>query len=106
MDINDVIIAPIISERSMKHATFHKFTFRVTRKANKRLIKKAIEDKFKVNILHLSTSIVKGKKIRAGSKRIEVEKSPWKKAIVTLPEKQKIALFDVGGGSTDSAGSL
>lgn len=99
MDINDVIIAPIISEKSMKDVKLHKFTFRVASKAHKGLIKKAIEDKFKVNVLQVSTNIVKGKKVRAGTKRIEIEKSPWKKAVVTLPEKQKIALFDVGGKS-------
>ena|SRR3990172_9555304 len=99
MDINDVIVAPIISEKSMKDATLHKFTFRVAIKANKRLIKRAIEDKFKVDVLQVLTNIVKGKKARAGLRRIEIKKSSWKKAVVTLPEKQKIALFDVGGKS-------
>ncbi|EKD64527.1 MAG: hypothetical protein ACD_50C00352G0007 [uncultured bacterium] len=99
MDINDVIIAPIISEKSMKDVSLHKFTFKVAGKANKRFIKKAIQDKFNVDVLDISTNIVKGKKMRVGLRRTEVEKSPWKKAIVTLPQEQKIALFDVGGKS-------
>ena len=97
MDVNDVIIAPIISEKSMRDASNGKFTFRVARQADKKMIKKAIEDKFKVNVLQTSTSIVKGKKSKSGTRRIEVLKSPWKKAIATLEKGQKIALFDVGG---------
>ncbi len=99
MDINDVIIAPIISEKSMEGASKGKFTFRVASKAHKGLIKKAIEDKFKVNVLKISTSIVKGKTSRSGTKRIEVVRSPWKKAVATLKTGQKISLFDVGGKS-------
>jgi large subunit ribosomal protein L23 len=100
MDINDVIIRPIISERSMEGVSKGKFTFRVASKAHKGRIKKAIEDKFKVSVLQISTSIVKGRKVRAGPRRIEIAQSPWKKAVVTLKDGQKIALFDVGGGST------
>jgi large subunit ribosomal protein L23 len=102
MDTNDVIIAPLISEKSMKYATLGKFTFHVASKADKPMIKKAIEDKFKVNVIQISTSIVKGKTSRSGTKRIEVLKIPWKKAVATLKTGQKIALFDVGGGSTSS----
>lgn len=97
MDINNVIIASIISEKSMEGASKGKFTFRVAVGANKRMIKKAVEDKFKVNVLRISTSINKGKKVRAGVRRIEIAQSPWKKAVVALKEGQKIVLFDVGG---------
>lgn len=103
MDVNDVIIRPIISEKSMQHANLGKFTFRVAKGAHKGAIKKAIEEKFKVNVVRISTNIVKGKKSRAGKRRIEILKSPWKKAVVTLQKGQKIALFDVGGGSTSSS---
>lgn len=98
MDINDVILAPIISEKSMKDVKVNKFTFRVAGKSDKTLIKRAVEEKFKVDVLHISTSIVKGKKARAGLRRIEIEKSPWKKAVVTLPDGQKIGLFEAGEG--------
>jgi len=96
MDANNVIIKPIVSEKSMKNASDGKFTFHVAIKADKRMIRKAIEDKFKVNVVQISTSIVKGKKVRAGTRRIEVAKTPWKKAVVTLTKGQKIGLFDVG----------
>lgn len=99
MDANDVIVRPIISEKSMQHAVSGKFTFHVAKGANKGAIKKTVEDKFKVNVMRISTNIVKGKKTRGGKRRIEILKSPWKKAMVTLKVGQKIALFDVGGKS-------
>ena len=99
----DVIIAPLISEKSMNDAGFGKFTFKVSKKADKKQIKKEIEDKFKVDVLSVATSIVKGKKRRFGAKRTEVTLSSWKKAIVKLKAGQKIAVFDAGGGTTQKA---
>lgn len=99
MDVNDIIIRAVISEKSMQHANSGKFTFHVAKGAHKGMIKKAIEEKFKVNVVGISTIIVKGKKSRAGTRRIEILKSPWKKAMVTLKTGQKIAIFDVSGKS-------
>jgi large subunit ribosomal protein L23 len=99
MNVNDVIIRAIISEKSMQHANSGKFTFHVAKGAHKGIIKKTIEDKFKVNVVGISTNIVKGKKTRSGTRRIEILKSAWKKAVVKLKTGQKIALFDVGGKS-------
>ena len=93
----DLILGPIISEKSMKDAGANKFTFRVNLHSDKNKIRKAIEDKFKVNVLKVSTIIVKGGKKRQGTRRIEVSKRPWKKAIVKVKDGQKIDLFDVGG---------
>ena len=98
----DVIIAPLISEKSMNDAGFGKFTFKVSKKADKKQIKKEVEDKFKVDVLSIATSIVKGKKRRFGVKRTEVALSSWKKAIVKLKAGQKIGVFDTAGaGATD-----
>jgi len=97
MDTQDIILAPIISEKSMKDAGSNKFTFKVAIQSNKKMIKKAIEDKFKVNILDIKTAIVKGKKIRAGKKRTEISQSPWKKAVAKVATGQKISIFDTGG---------
>lgn len=95
--MEDVIIAPIITEKSMRDAAFGKFTFKVVKAANKNAIKSAIENKFKVNVLQTHVIVVKGKRKRTGIRRIEVTINPWKKAIVQLAKDQKIALFDVGG---------
>ncbi|OGH13671.1 MAG: 50S ribosomal protein L23 [Candidatus Levybacteria bacterium RIFCSPLOWO2_02_FULL_37_10] len=91
----DVIISPLISEKSMNDVNLGKFTFKVFKKADKNQIKKEVENKFKVNVLSIATATVKGKKRRVGAKRTEVALSSWKKAIVKLKTGQKIDLFDV-----------
>lgn len=97
MNTQDIILGPIITEKSMKDVKSNKFTFRVSMRSNKKTIKIAIEDKFKVDVLDIKTMIVKGKKTRAGKRRIEILKSPWKKAIAEVASGQKIPLFDIGG---------
>lgn len=97
MNIGDVIIAPIITEKSMKDASQGRFTFKVAIQANKPFIKQAIEQKFKVKVLKTFVSLVKGKTGRKGIRREEFVKTAWKKATVQLAKDQKIALFDVGG---------
>jgi large subunit ribosomal protein L23 len=97
MNIRDVIIAPIITEKSMKDASNSKFTFKVAMEADKPFIKQAIENKFKVNVKALYVSIVKGRTDRKGVKRQEFVKTSWKKATAKLAKDQKIGLFDVGG---------
>ena len=101
MDIRDVIIAPVITEKSMQDAALGKFTFKVATGANKPFIKEAIEKKFKVKVLKTFVSIVKGRTDRRGIRREEFVKSAWKKATVKLPKDQKIALFDVAGQTSE-----
>lgn len=98
MNTRDVIIAPVITEKSMQDAGLGKFTFKVALQADKPLIKSAIEERFKVKVLQTFVSIVKGRTDRRGIRREEFVKSAWKKATVRLPKDQKIALFDTGGG--------
>jgi large subunit ribosomal protein L23 len=96
MNIRDVIIAPVITEKSMKNASSGRYTFKVAMQTNKNLIKQAIENKFKVKVVKIMVSIVKGKTDRRGAKREEFVKTSWKKATVKLAKDQKIGLFDVG----------
>jgi large subunit ribosomal protein L23 len=97
MNARDVIIAPVITEKSMKDANLGRYTFKVLLSANKPLIKQVVQEKFKVKVLKIMVSIVKGKTDRRGVKREEFVKSSWKKATVQLAKDQKIGLFDVGG---------
>lgn len=101
MNIRDVIIAPVITEKSMQDAGLGKFTFKVEVGANKPLIKQAIEEKFKVKVLQTFVSIVKGRTDKKGVRRQEFVKSAWKKATVRLAKDQKIALFDTGGQTSN-----
>lgn len=96
MDALKVLIGPIITEKSMNEASKGRYTFKVFNNANKNDIKRAVEDKFKVNVLKTTTILVKGRKSRRGTRRIEVLNTAFKKAIVTLKAGQKIALFDTG----------
>lgn len=92
----NIILSPLISEKSMSDVAKNRYTFKVGIKANKYAIKKAIEDKFKVNITNISTITTKGRSVRGGARRTEILKQPFKKAIVTLKVGQKISLFEQG----------
>ncbi len=91
-----VIISPLISEKSMNDASKGRYSFRVVKNATKLDIKRAIEEKFKVNVVKLSTVTVKGRTSRTGAKRIERLQGSFKKAVATLKKDQKISLFDTG----------
>lgn len=94
--MKNVIIKPLISEKSMNHVKKGKFTFMVDKTAGKEEIKKTIEDKFKVKVVSISTNITKGKKKRFGARRLETDMPSFKKAVVALEAGQKIDLFDIG----------
>jgi len=91
-----VLISPVISEKSMNEVARDRFTFRVDSNANKIAVKKEIEKRFDVNVLNISTVIIKGRKVRVGTRRSEKTLSPFKKAIVTLKKGQKIPMFETG----------
>lgn len=91
-DFRDIIIKPVVTEKSMDLLADNKYTFIVDRKANKTEIKNAIEGIFKVKVDKVATMIVKGKTKRMG--RFEGKTPNRKKAIVTLKPGHKIRLFD------------
>lgn len=91
-DFRDIIIKPIVTEKSMDLLADNKYTFIVDRKANKTEIKNAIEGIFKVKVDKVTTMVVKGKVKRVG--RFEGKTPNRKKAIVTLKPGHKIRLFE------------
>ena len=78
----DIIIAPVITEKSNDGMQEGKYTFEVSKKATKVDIANAVEKLFEVKVLKVSTITVKGKTKRVG--RYEGKTSDWKKAIVTI----------------------
>ena len=89
----NVIIAPIITEKSMAGIADKKYTFKVAKNANKELIAEAVENLFKVNVDKVNTVNVRGQERRMG--RYSGYTSSWKKAIVTLKADSKpIEFFD------------
>ena len=83
----DIIIRPIITEESMKGTADRKYTFQVTKDANKIEIAKAVEELFGVEVCKVNTISVRGKFRRQG--RVGGFTASSKKAIVTLTEKSK-----------------
>jgi len=89
----DIIIKPVITEKSMEGVAEKKYVFKVATDANKIMIKKAVEELFKVEVKSVNTVSMKSKKVRRG--RTVGSTSAWKKAIVTLTENSKtIEFFD------------
>ena len=91
-DYRDIIIRPVITEKSMDLLADNKYTFIVDRRANKTEIKNAIENIFDVRVEKVNTMNYKGKPKRIG--RFEGRTPRRKKAIVTLKPGQKIRLFE------------
>ncbi|MGI6737337.1 MAG: 50S ribosomal protein L23 [Anaerovoracaceae bacterium] len=90
----DVILEPVISERSMADAQDKKYTFRVATDANKTEIKNAVEEIFEVEVKKVNVMNVKGKYKRMG--RTAGYTAAGKKAIVTLKDSSKEIEFFQG----------
>lgn len=88
----DVIIKPVISERSMDDAQNRRYTFKVAVGANKTEVKQALEEIFEIEIDRVNIMNVRGKKKRQG--RNVGMTSASRKAIVTLkPNSKEIEFF-------------
>jgi large subunit ribosomal protein L23 len=84
----DVILSPVITEKSTRLSEANQVVFKVTRDATKPQIKKAVETLFKVKVKAVNTIKTKGKVKAWRGKRYE--KSDVKKAVVTLAEGHQI----------------
>lgn len=93
MTAQDIIIAPLITEKSMSGIADKKYTFKVAKNANKYQIADAVEELFKVKVEKVNTMNVRGQARRMG--RYEGTTPSWKKAVVTLKKDSKsIEFFD------------
>jgi len=89
----DIIIKPIITEKSMDGLQAGKYTFKVAKDANKIEIADAVQKLFNVEVAKVCTVNCKGRTKRVG--RFVGKTSDWKKAIITLTEDSKtIEFFD------------
>ncbi len=91
MEPSQVIIRPIISEKSSVLAEAGKYTFRVHDRAHKTQIRQAIEQLFEVKVLKVRTCSVKSKPKRRGQTAGRTR--AWKKAIVQVREGDVIPIF-------------
>lgn len=89
---HEVLIKPIVTERSTGLMEQNKYTFKVDKNANKIEIKHAVETIFKVNVVEVTTMNVAGKLKRQG--RTAGLTPAWKKAIVTIKAGQRLPIFE------------
>jgi large subunit ribosomal protein L23 len=97
MDASQVIIRPVVSEKSFVQAEIGKYTFRVHDDAHKTQIRQAIEELFEVKVRDVRTVSVKSKPKRRGISRGRTR--TWKKAIVQLQPGDTIPIFQGLEGS-------
>ncbi|MDR3271506.1 MAG: 50S ribosomal protein L23 [Peptococcaceae bacterium] len=90
-DARDVLLRPVVSEKSVGLMEENKYTFWVAPEANKIEVKYAVEKMFKVKVVEVRTMNVKGKMKRVG--RYTGKTSDRKKAIVTLKSGDRIEGF-------------
>ena len=96
---HEIILRPIISEKSMDESGRGKYTFAVHDDANKIQIKAAVEELFakeNVTVVAVNVLTTKRKEKRRGTRRGRITgwTTPWRKAIVTLAPGQKIEFFE------------
>ena len=97
MDARDIIIAPLITEKTMTATTVSQYTFEVHPRATKTQIRHAVEEIFSVSVVKINTTNVAGKVKNFARRGVRTsgKQSDWKKAIVTLKPGQKIELGGV-----------
>jgi large subunit ribosomal protein L23 len=91
MDHSQVIIRPVVSEKSYVLSAAHKYTFRVHPDAHKTQIRQAVEALFDVHVVKVRTLSVKPKPKRRGVTRGRTR--TWKKAIVQIRAGESIPIF-------------
>lgn len=97
MKTSEVLVRPIISEKSLNQALLGEYIFEVKKEATKDEIKKAFKKAFDVDVVSVKTAISKGKTSRVWGRRERSQVGPMKKAQVSLKKGQKIDVFEVKG---------
>ena len=89
---NEVLLAPVVSEKSYSLITDRKYTFKVHKDAHKTLVRQAVEELFEVHVENVNILKVQSKpKRRGATKGI---RPGWKKAIVQVREGDTIEIFE------------
>ena len=95
----EIVIRPVISEKSIDESNRGKYTFAVHERANKIQIKAAIEELYKkenVTVVSVNVLTTKAKEKKRGTRRGRIVgyTTPWRKAVITLAPGQKIEFFE------------
>ena len=89
-DYTDILIAPVITEKSASNANNDVYTFKVAKSATKTEIKWAVEKAFNVDVVKVNTLITKPKDKRVG--KYTGKTKTYKKAIITLKDGESIEI--------------
>ena len=89
---NEVLLAPVVSEKSYSLITDRKYTFKVHKDAHKTQVRQAVEEMFDVKVDNVNILKVQAKPKRRGLTK--GTRPGWKKAIVQLREGQSIEIFE------------
>jgi large subunit ribosomal protein L23 len=87
----EVLLAPVVSEKSYSLIEAHKYSFRVHPDAHKTQIRQAVEELFEVRVVAVNVSKVQSKPKRRGA--IKGTRQGWKKAIVQVHKDDEIQIF-------------
>jgi large subunit ribosomal protein L23 len=93
MHIYEVLRRPVITEKSVNASDIGQYAFEVDMRANKLLVKDAVETAFNVTVDDVNIMVMPAKTARRG-RRVAIRKPKWKKAIVTLAPGDTIQLFE------------
>jgi large subunit ribosomal protein L23 len=91
MEAHQIVLAPVVSEKSYHGSVYGKYTFRVHPDAHKTQIRQAVEELFEVHVLSVNVSKVQAKPKRRGA--IKGTRQGWKKAVVQLKAGETIEVF-------------
>ncbi len=100
MQHTQILIRPVVSEKSYVLSAAHKYTFRVHPDAHKTQIRQAVEHLFDVKVVAVRTSSVKAKPKRRGVTKGRTR--TWKKAVVQVREGDSIPIFQSLQGLDES----
>ena len=89
---NEVLLAPVVSEKSYSLIADRKYSFRVHPQAHKTQVRQAVEELFNVKVERVNISQVKAKPKRRGMTR--GRRPGWKKAVVQIREGETIEIFE------------
>ena len=92
MDASQIVLAPIVSEKSYEGSTRGTYTFRVHPDAHKTQIRQAVEELFDVKVRRVNVIKVQPKPKRRGL--FKGTRQGWKKAVVTLKPGNTIEIFE------------
>ena len=97
MDVTQVLLAPVVSEKSYSLIEEHKYSFKVHPDAHKTQVRQAVEQLFDVKVLSVNIVKVQSKPKRRGMFR--GTRPGWKKAIVQVREGDTIPIFQTFEGA-------